>query len=56
MVIKDPDRGDRYEVDLHDDQKFPHVADRLGYPILRDCDGITKIWDITMVKQATKIT
>jgi hypothetical protein len=32
----DHDRGDKYEIEWRDDQKFPHVADRLGYPILRE--------------------
>lgn len=32
----DHDRGDRYEIEWRDDQKFPHVANRLGYPELRE--------------------
>ena len=32
----DHDKGSKYEVEWRDDQKFPHVADRLGYPILRE--------------------
>ena len=32
----DHDKGDKYEVEWRDDQKFPHVAQRLGYPILRE--------------------
>jgi hypothetical protein len=38
----DHDRGDKWEVDWTDDQKFPHVADRLGYPIMRE-DPIERI-------------
>lgn len=30
----DHDRGSKYDVEWTDEQKFPHVADRLGYPIL----------------------
>ena len=32
----DHDRGSKYEVEWREDQKFPHVASRLGYPILRE--------------------
>ena len=32
----DHDRGDKWEVEWRDDQKFPHQASRLGYPILRE--------------------
>jgi hypothetical protein len=32
----DHDKGTKYDVDWTEDQKFPHVADRLGYPILRE--------------------
>jgi len=32
----DHDKGDKYEIEWRDDQKFPHVASRLGYPILRE--------------------
>ena len=32
----DHDRGTKFDVDLLDEEKFPHVADRLGYPILRE--------------------
>lgn len=32
----DHDKGASYEIEWRDDQKFPHVADRLGYPILRE--------------------
>ena len=28
----DHDKGNKYEVEWRDDQKFPHVATRLGYP------------------------
>ena len=27
------ERGTKYDVEWTEDQKFPHVADRLGYPI-----------------------
>jgi hypothetical protein len=30
------DAGHKWEVEWTDAQKFPHVADRLGYPILRE--------------------
>ena len=30
----DHDKGNKYEVEWRDDHKFPHVANRLGYPIL----------------------
>ena len=30
----DHDKGSKYEVEWRDDQKFPHVANRLGYPML----------------------
>jgi hypothetical protein len=32
----DHDRGDKYEIEWREDQKFPHIASRLGYPILRE--------------------
>ena len=32
----DHDKGDKYEIEWKDEQKFPHVASRLGYPILRE--------------------
>ena len=32
----DHDKGDKYEIEWRDDMKFPHVASRLGYPILRE--------------------
>ena len=32
----DHDRGHNWQVEVPDQQKFPHVADRLGYPILRE--------------------
>lgn len=32
----DHDKGDQYEIEWKDEQKFPHVASRLGYPILRE--------------------
>ncbi len=32
----DHGKGTKYEVEWRDDQKFPHVACRLGYPILRE--------------------
>lgn len=32
----DHDKGSKYEVEWREDQKFPHVATRLGYPILRE--------------------
>ena len=32
----DHDKGSQFEIEWRDDQKFPHVADRLGYPILRE--------------------
>jgi hypothetical protein len=41
----DHDRGDKWEVDWTDDQKFPHVADRLGYPIMRE-EPIERIFGI----------
>ena len=30
----DHDKGTEFDVEWTEDQKFPHVADRLGYPIL----------------------
>jgi hypothetical protein len=41
----DHDRGEKYEVEWTDEQKFPHVADRLGYPILRE-EPIERIFGI----------
>lgn len=38
----DHDKGSKYDVEWTEDQKFPHVADRLGYPILRE-EPIDKI-------------
>jgi hypothetical protein len=38
----DHDKGSKYDVEWTEDQKFPHVADRLGYPILRE-EPIEKI-------------
>lgn len=32
----DHDKGTQHDVDWTEDQKFPHVADRLGYPIFRE--------------------
>ena len=32
----DHDKGDKYDVEWTEDQKFPHVATRLGFPILRE--------------------
>ena len=32
----DHDKGTKYEVEWREDQKFPHVATRLGYPILKE--------------------
>lgn len=32
----DHDKGTKYDVDWTEDQKFPHVATRLGFPILRE--------------------
>lgn len=32
----DHDKGSKYDVEWTEDQKFPHVADRLGYPELRE--------------------
>jgi hypothetical protein len=32
----DHGKGSKYDVEWTEDQKFPHVADRLGYPILRE--------------------
>lgn len=32
----DHDKGTKHEIEWRDDQKFPHVADRLGYPILKE--------------------
>ena len=30
------DRGNKWEVETPDHEKFPHVADRLGYPEMRE--------------------
>ena len=38
----DHDKGSKYDVEWTEEQKFPHVADRLGYPILRE-EPIEKI-------------
>jgi hypothetical protein len=32
----DHDKGTEFDVEWTEEQKFPHVADRLGYPILRE--------------------
>jgi len=32
----DHEKGSKYDVEWTEDQKFPHVANRLGYPILRE--------------------
>jgi len=32
----DHDKGTKYDLEWTDEQKFPHVADRLGYPILKE--------------------
>jgi hypothetical protein len=32
----DHEKGTKYDVDWTEDQKFPHVATRLGFPILRE--------------------
>lgn len=32
----DHDKGTKWDVEWSDDQKFPHVATRLGFPILRE--------------------
>ena len=32
----DHDKGTKYDVDWTEEQKFPHVATRLGFPILRE--------------------
>jgi len=32
----DHDKGSKYEVEWREDQKFPHVATRLGYPELME--------------------
>ena len=32
----DHDKGSEFDVEWTEDQKFPHVADRLGFPILRE--------------------
>ena len=32
----DHDKGSKYDVEWTEDQKFPHIADRLGYPSLRE--------------------
>ena len=41
----DHDRGDKWEVEWRDDQKFPHVATRLGHTILRE-EPIERIFGI----------
>lgn len=41
----DHDKGSKYDVEWTEDQKFPHVADRLGYPILRE-EPIERIFGI----------
>jgi hypothetical protein len=38
----DHDKGTEFDVEWTEEQKFPHVADRLGYPILRE-EPIEKI-------------
>ena len=38
----DHDKGTPYDVEWTEEQKFPHVADRLGYPIMRE-EPIEKI-------------
>ena len=43
--VYDHDKGDKWEVEWRDDQKFPHVADRLGFPILRE-EPIERIFGI----------
>jgi hypothetical protein len=32
----DHDKGSKFEVEWTEDQKFPHVATRLGYPMFRE--------------------
>lgn len=32
----DHDKGTKYDVDWTEDQKFPHVATRMGFPIMRE--------------------
>ena len=32
----DHDKGDKYDVEWTEDQKFPHVATRLGFPEFRE--------------------
>ncbi len=41
----DHDKGSKYDVEWTEDQKFPHVADRLGYPLFRE-DPIERIFGI----------
>lgn len=41
----DHDRGTKHQVDWPEDKKFPHVADRKGYPILRE-EPIERIFGI----------
>jgi hypothetical protein len=36
------ERGSKYDVEWTEDQKFPHVATRLGFPMLRE-EPIEKI-------------
>lgn len=32
----DHDKGSKYDVEWTEDQKFPHVATRLGFPIMKE--------------------
>lgn len=41
----DHDKGTKYEIEWREDQKFPHVATRLGYPELHE-EPIEKILGI----------
>lgn len=41
----DHDKGTKYDVDWTEDQKFPHVATRLGFPIMRE-EPIERIFGI----------
>ena len=41
----DHDKGTKYDVEWTDEQKFPHVANRLGYPILKE-EPIERIFGI----------
>jgi len=38
----DHDKGDKFDVEWSDEQKFPHLATRLGFPIMRE-EPIEKI-------------